>query len=99
MHLGALNFNVLMFYYQIQNNSMLLADVANPAHFIAQAVKIYQSIQSKYETGAGHPHIEEMDESEETDPAALPSETSDMSPLIPEADHEKTFSLQRRRNK
>jgi hypothetical protein len=99
MSLGALNFNVLMFCYQIQNNSMLLADVANPAHFIAQAVKIYQSIQSKYKTGAGHPHIEKMDESEETNPAALPSETSDMPPLIPEADHEKTFSLQRRGNK
>jgi hypothetical protein len=88
-----------MFCYQIQNNSMLLADVANPAHFIAQAVKIYQSIQSNKETGGGHPKIEEMDESEMTDPAALFSETSDMPPLIADVDHEKPFSLQRGGNK
>lgn len=81
-----------MFYCQIQNNSMLLADVANPAHFIAQAVKIYQSIQSNNKTEAGRPKIEEFDESEETETAAMP-------PLISEADHEKAFSLQRHGNK
>ncbi|TVU42902.1 hypothetical protein EJB05_09326, partial [Eragrostis curvula] len=81
------------------NNTMLLADVTNPAHFIAQAVKIYKNIDSNTKTGAGHPHLQELDESEEKGPAVLPSEASGMPPLIPEAEHEKTFSLQSRRNK
>ncbi|KAK3122778.1 hypothetical protein QOZ80_8AG0618170 [Eleusine coracana subsp. coracana] len=78
------------------NNSMILADAGNPAHFIAQAVKIYKSIQSNNKTGAGHPQIEELPESGDE---AGPVETTDMPPLIPEADHGKAFSLQRRGNK
>jgi len=57
---------------------------------VAQAIKIFQQLQ------ADNPQVDELEESvEETGPA----ETSEMPPLIPDADPGTNFSLQRRKNK
>ena len=56
---------------------------------MAQAIKIFQQLQ------ANNPQVDELEESvEETGPA----ETSEMQPLIPDADPGTNFSLQRRKN-
>ncbi|XP_062192640.1 uncharacterized protein LOC133896136 [Phragmites australis] len=83
------------------NTILLPSDAGSPASFVAQALKIYQhTVKSNPKMGAGHAHVDELEKSEgETGPAALPSETSIMPPLFPEADPGKTFSLQRHKNK
>ncbi|WVZ94987.1 hypothetical protein U9M48_040804 [Paspalum notatum var. saurae] len=76
-----------------QTNTMLLpSDSASPASFVAQAMKTYQQIQSHNQGLKNHPHIEELEESDETSAAAVPSETSEKLPLNEGED----FSLQRK---
>ena len=57
---------------------------------MAQAIKIFQQLQ------ANNPQVDELEESEEE---TGPAETSEMPPLIPDADPGTNFSLQRRKNK
>ncbi|RLM62307.1 stomatin-like protein 2, mitochondrial [Panicum miliaceum] len=69
---------------------LLPSDGGNPSAFVAQAIKIFQQLQ------ANNPQLDELEESEgETGPA----ETSEMPPLIPDADPGTNFSLQRCKNK
>jgi hypothetical protein len=91
--------NLLMFFFQIQTNTMLLpGDSASPASFVAQAMKTYEQIHSHSQALKSHPQIEELKESGETSPAPS-SEASKTPPLIEEADSNQTFSLQRPKNK
>jgi len=68
---------------------LLPSDGGNPSSFVAQAIKIFQQLQ------ANNPQVDELEESEEE---TGPAETSEMPPLIPDADPGTNFSLQRRKN-
>ena len=76
----SVNFIVLTFFYQIQGNTILLpGDGGNPSSFVATAFKIYQRLQ------ANSPQVEELEES------GGETETSEMPPLIPYIDPEKSL--------
>ena len=86
--LHCVNFMVLTFCYQIQGNTILLpGDGGNPSSFVATAFKIYQRLQ------ANSPQVEELEES------GGETETSEMPPLIPDIDPEKSCSLHSGKNK
>ena len=78
--LHCVNFMVLTFCYQIQGNTILLpGDGGNPSSFVATAFKIYQRLQ------ANSSQVEELEES------GGETETSEMPPLIPDIDPEKSL--------
>ncbi|KAG2581716.1 hypothetical protein PVAP13_6KG060300 [Panicum virgatum] len=69
------------------NTILLPGDGGNPSSFVATAFKIYQRLQ------ANSPQVEELEES------GGETETSEMPPLIPDIDPEKSCSLHSGKNK